>query len=73
MSAEGRYVVEVPARWSATDEVLALRRILTLSRLENEVLARYIARANAYRRDPDFLALQATSRRAKSVDEKVAP
>ncbi len=35
--------MEVPVRWSATDERTALRRIVTLARLENEVLARYWA------------------------------
>ena len=70
MSAESRYVIEIPVRWSSTDEAVASRRIQTLARLENEVLARYIARANAYRRDPDFLALLA-ERREAILDERL--
>lgn len=57
-------MVEIPVRWSLTDEQVALRRIHTLARLENEVLAYYLARANAYVRDPLSRVLRAERREA---------
>lgn len=59
-----KYVVELPVRWSPADEQIAFRRVQTFARLENEVLAYYLAHANAYKRDPDYRALQAETREA---------
>lgn len=71
-TVSGRYVVELPIRWSASDERIAARRVLTFARLENDVLARYLSRASAYKRDPEYRALRA-ERREAVVDGRINP
>lgn len=70
---EGRYVVEIPIRWSATDERTASRRLWTVQRLENEVLAHYLRAVNAYRRDPAYQCLVAERREAQCDGRLPAP
>jgi len=48
---EGRFVAEIRIRWSPTNERKALARMATAQALANEVLAEYLRRAEAYRRD----------------------
>ena len=63
--SSGRFVAEIPIRWSATDERTALARLRTAQGLANEVLAEYLRRAAAYHRDPDLRRLRAELREAK--------
>jgi transposase len=64
-ATDGRFVVEIPIRWSKTDERIALARMRTAQRITNEVLAEYLGRRDAYQRDPDLRRLRAELREAK--------
>jgi transposase len=54
-----RFVAEIPIRWSATHERVALARLRTAQGLQNEALATFMRRANAYHRDPELKQLRA--------------
>jgi hypothetical protein len=62
---DSRFVVEVPIRWSATDERVALGRLRTAQRITNDMLAEYLGRRDAYQRDPELRRLRAELREAK--------
>jgi hypothetical protein len=63
--SDGRFTVEIPIRWSATDERIAFARLRTAQRISNAVLAEYHRHVAAYHRDPELRQLRAESREAK--------
>ncbi len=68
----GRYVVELPLRFSAADERRAFARVRTAQAVANEILAEYLARAQRYLRDPDRTRLLAEVREARRDGRKTA-
>ena len=63
--SDGRFTVEIPIRWSATDERIAFARLRTAQRISNAMLAEYHRHVAAYRRDPELRQLRAKLREAK--------
>ena len=63
--SDGRFTIEIPIRWSATDERIAFARLGIAQHISNAVLAEYYRRVAAYRRDPELRQLRAELREAK--------